>query len=88
MLEDFSGWLAKLLRQQVHQVLHKVTLSHQQVLANRQRVTLKLELLEQDGHERLVCDLVCVLHPLVETIENLMRRTLCQQLLRVERDLQ
>lgn len=56
--------LLELLSEQVHEVLHKVALAHQQVLAYVHTVTLQLVFLKQDLKKLGICLLVGLFDPL------------------------
>lgn len=66
---DLRSRVIQLLVKQIHQVLHEVSLSHEQVLADAVTVTLKFILCEEDLQKLLVCYLVSVVHPILKMLE-------------------
>ena len=69
MLVDVRGTLGQLVSEQVDQVLHQVTLGHEQILADVRAVALQLVLGEEDVQELLVSLLMCGLHPLLQLVD-------------------
>ena len=65
---DLTGWLLELISQEIDQVLHQVSLGHQQVLPDVCAVALELELFKQYIQQLLVRLLVCLLHPLLQLV--------------------
>ena len=68
MLVDIRGGLGKFISEQVNKVLHKVTLGHEEVLADVGAVLLQLVLGEEDVEELLVGLLVGRLYPLLQLV--------------------
>ena len=63
---DFGGRLAKLLGEEVHKILHEVTLTHEKILSYRKAVTFKLEFVKKYCNQRLIGHLVGVIDPLIQ----------------------
>ena len=74
MLVYLRSAVAQFLSEQVHQILHEVALSHEQVLANAAAVAFELVLGEQDLEQLLVRHQVRVIHPVLQVLECLTRR--------------
>lgn len=68
MLVDLVCGFGELVGDKVHEILHEVTLGHEEVLADVGAVAFKLILGEQDVQQLLVCLLVCCLHPLLQLV--------------------
>ena len=61
--------LVELVSKQHNQVLHQITLPHQQVLSYVHTMALQLVLVKQDSQELLIGHLMSRLHPLFELID-------------------
>ena len=68
MFINLFCWLLKLLSQKIHEVLHQVSLSHEQVLTDVNTVTLKLVLLKHDLEQCLVCLYASIFDPLGQLV--------------------
>ena len=62
---DLRRRLSQLFRQQIHQVLHEVSLSHEEVLSDREAMSFKFEFVKKDLNQRFVGYLVGVVYPFV-----------------------
>ena len=69
MLVDIRRTLSQLIGEKVDQVLHEITLGHEQILADMRAVTLQLVLGEEDMQELLVRFLMGGLNPLLQLID-------------------
>lgn len=66
VFKDLLGLFVKLISEQVHEVLHQVTLSHQQILLKVDAVLLKVVALLQDLQQLSVSLLASFLDPLLQ----------------------
>ena len=69
MLVNFARLLLQFIGEEVNQVLHQVSLRHQQVLPDVDAVAFELELCEEDLEQLLVGFLVGLLDPLLELVD-------------------
>ncbi len=60
------GRFTQFFRQQIHQVLHQVSLPHQQVLLQIHTMLLKMILLLEDKQQLSVCLFACLRDPLLQ----------------------
>jgi hypothetical protein len=66
---ELTCCLLQLFSQQIHEVLHQVTLSHQEVFADVHAVAFELILLEQNLQKLCICFLMCLFDPLFELVD-------------------
>lgn len=64
MLVDLRGVVREFISQNIHQALHKITLSHQQILPYTAAVTLELVLLNKYLQQLLVRNYIGMIDPL------------------------
>jgi len=69
VLVNLTGLLLELISKQVHQVLHQVSLTHEQVLPNVSAVAFKLVLVEKNLQELGIGHLVSLLDPLLKLVD-------------------
>ena len=68
MLIDVRRTFGQLIGKQIDQVLHEISLCHEEVLADVSAVAFQLVLSEEDVQELLVSLFVCRLDPLLQLV--------------------
>ena len=68
VLIDLTSLLLQFISKKINQILHQVTLSHQQVLSDVNTMAFEPELCEEDLEKLFVRLLMCLLNPLLEFV--------------------